>query len=414
VPEEQRQHFQQWLNGVINNAIQANNAQNNQRNNNAEERPIVVNAPNPNVPIPKFNPKKTTANHFLDDVETYFRAQHHAENRWVNLIPTILQNENKQWYDLVKNEIETWANFRQLFINKFDSPAVQQERLRNLYTRRQNATEPLETYVYDMVTLAAQVNPAEIMQTRVTRARDGLIPRLRLALQSQVFDTADDLINAGKLCLKTLRDQDNFKQGLPPATKAEADQQAKPSQPSTSTQNTERSNTNTTQPRQYYNSNYRGNFNQRGNFNGRQQNQRYNGYRSNNNYNNNNNSYQGSNFNPNSDNRPNAERQPDQRQNSSRGGHSSSSSRQPTQQPNNTQQNVKCHKCLHFGHLARQCPSKQGVMMPLTGEDDLNTWSFPQPEDQAPEAQPTNYSHDQHLNYQGREANRTSASSCQH
>src|SRR5271154_2899093 len=188
-----------------------------------QQLPYVINAPNPNLRIPQYNAKLVTADHYLDDIETYFRAQHHTEDRWVNLVTTILSKENKQWYDINKEGIRTWDQFRRAFNRKFDSPTVQKERITILHTRRKQANEPVETFVYDMVSLSKQVYPNEEMEISMMRVIDGLVPDLRLAIDTKEYDSPESLIEAAKKALKNLEDKEKYKSGLPPLTKSEAE-----------------------------------------------------------------------------------------------------------------------------------------------------------------------------------------------
>ena len=102
----------------------------------------------------------------------YREADHHL------YLPVIMKGEFKLWYDNVSGDIASWNDFKLKFTSRFDNALIQMERSRTLHSRKQGELDPCEQFIYEMVNLAKQVDPTEIAQISLKRARDALHPQI--------------------------------------------------------------------------------------------------------------------------------------------------------------------------------------------------------------------------------------------
>ena len=85
---------------------------------------------------------------------------------------------------------------------------MQENRRRKLYSRRQKIDEPVETYVQEMINLAKQVFPNEDESLSVLRAKQGLVPDLRLFIGE--CSTVNELIEKAGIALSSIRASDRI------------------------------------------------------------------------------------------------------------------------------------------------------------------------------------------------------------
>lgn len=303
-----------------------------------------------NAPIPKFNLKKTTAAEYIQEVEQYYEVTNVHSSRYLYLISTILPEQLKLWWDHYKSTVQTWQDFKTLFISKYDTCAGANERMRILQTRQQRNNEPTDAFVYEMIKMSKVVYPTEPLQQALERTRNALFHRLRVGLGAQVITSPEALIEAVSMVHAGLRAQDhamNVKSDLPPLTatdKTNERQKNEKQHPSGSRDDSNqrdargRGFTFRTRGRSYY----RGRSG-RSNWNSRHRSE-------------------------NSNQREGQAQRSSEESVSRRGGHSQSSERSHSQ-PNDRSRskdkfaNVQCLKCRGFGHRTDKCPNKRGIAM---------------------------------------------------
>jgi hypothetical protein len=177
---------------------------------------IVVRQPNQNVKVPRYDKKKMTAEFYLKEVKSYFAAQG-ITNNLVTAIISILDQEVKAWYHHIKTEGMTWEEFCLRFIAKYDTWVDRQTRLQLLINRRQKEDEPIESFVWEMMSIAKQVFPNEEIEDSVRRCRLALVPKLKCLIQDLPQWTPENLIERCKVALIDIKDQDSQSSGrLPP------------------------------------------------------------------------------------------------------------------------------------------------------------------------------------------------------
>jgi len=160
--------------------------------------------------MPKYDPTKKSATTYLDDLETYFQANHYNPEEYHKIVPTVLSGDPKLWHENVKHEINNWNTFRARFIAKYDSDMEVQRRQTLLHQKRQSASEPLETFIWDYLALSRQVYPHEPEETAVRRCRNALFPKIRTHLPALHEWTANNLIQQATIVLNDLRAEDRY------------------------------------------------------------------------------------------------------------------------------------------------------------------------------------------------------------
>ncbi len=180
---------------------------------------IKIRQPNINVKIPKYDPFRKTATGYLEEVEAYFKSQGVDKAEFLEVVPTVLEDHTISWLRSKKTAGYNWDTFKTDFTARFDDVATQQRRQNYLVTRRQKEDEPVETFVWEMMDLAKQVFPTETTAASVERCRNGLNPRLKVALAELTTSTAEHLIDRCLLVIQDLRELDRVegrRSKLPP------------------------------------------------------------------------------------------------------------------------------------------------------------------------------------------------------
>lgn len=174
---------------------------------------VVVNVPdikvkqlNTNIKPPVFEELKKTPNTYLEELEAYFKSQGFDRNDFLDLLPSVLADHTKSWLRAKKAAAQgayVWITFKTDFKARYDTPEQQQRRQHYLATRKQGEREPVDSYIWEMMDLAHQVYPTELEAASVLRCRDGLQPRLKLAVGELQKATAEHLIDR---CQQAVRD----------------------------------------------------------------------------------------------------------------------------------------------------------------------------------------------------------------
>ena len=316
---------------------------------------------NSNHPVPKFNPRKTTALEFLNEVERYYQVSNFHENQYLYLIKSLLPNDVKLWWDHYKDSVETWDEFKGLFVSKYDTCIENNDRMRLLQTRQQRQNEPTDAFIYEMMKMSKIVYPYEPLRQAIERTRNALFHRFRLGLGAQTFDSPEAMLEALKLVHAGLIASDramNVKSTLPPLTSYDSrnnwDNDNKKNNNNNQKNGNNKKNTKSSNETEQTNSNYSNDNDQqesqqRGNgYRGRG---RYRGYQS----------YRGnrSGFN---NNREDSQKQ-SENSSATRGGHNGTQSRGGQNQSNDKLAKVQCMKCRGHGHMTKSCPNKTGIAM---------------------------------------------------
>jgi hypothetical protein len=166
---------------------------------------IVVRQPNPNVKIPKYIADKMTADHYLEEVKSYFASQGITKDL-VASVSTILDPAMKAWFIHVRKEGMTWEEFEDSFKAKYDTWFDKQRRMNYLVNRMQLENEPIEDFVWELMSLSKQVFPQEPVADAVRRCRAALTPQLRCHIPDLLVWTPEALIERCKSAVHDMRD----------------------------------------------------------------------------------------------------------------------------------------------------------------------------------------------------------------
>jgi len=318
------------------------------------------------IPVPKFNQKKTTSTDFLKDVERYYRAQQYHPNDYLFLVKNVLPSDAKEWWEHVRQRINSWEEFKEEFQQKYDGPDNIMERMRILQTRLQRLHEPTETFIYEMIKMSRVVYPHESLEFAVERTRNALYPQIRLALGAQRIGTPEELVKTCIVVHRCLEAQARVSKEtirLPPLSKIDGDKSTdghkfkkskekhKEKSKDKNEENQGESSSRGSGSLQFTNSQRRGSrpydssrqFRGRGSFPSRG------------------NPYRGN------EKREDPAKDQSQKSNSQSGNPSSSAG-----QDKKNLANVQCIKCKGFGHLSKQCPNKRGVAL-IAGDNEWET-----------------------------------------
>jgi len=318
--------------------------------------PVPIRGSN-NLPIPQFNELETTPTIYLTDIEHYFTAMGYPRMQWVYIVSTILLGDTKAWFEHHSEANWEWADFEQSFIAKYDTFTLNTKRQVHLINKKQGENESVEKYVYSMVKLARIVFPNEDEGTSVRRAFQGMLPKLKLAMNMFNNFTAESLIESAKDTLDLLRSSNpEDAKSLPKASSIHVKSNEHKKDKKKDNQETKQSNETAGNKQEGNNANYRGRnayYRGRGNFVRGYRGRGY--YRGTGHYVNNN-AYRNDNANVPQEQKGNSNSNANQ-------GQSSSNSQTTVNAPNTQQrqgnENVRpsfsCYNCGKPGHLARDC-----------------------------------------------------------
>src|SRR5665811_2085364 len=124
-----------------------------------------------------YHARRMTASSYLKELEGYFSRQGVQDDKRVEVLPTVLNRETKAWFEHLRadnHDCLSWDEFSTAFKDKYDSYQDKQERLNYLVTRVQKEDEPVETFIWEMMSLAKEVFETEKTKDSVRRCRDAL------------------------------------------------------------------------------------------------------------------------------------------------------------------------------------------------------------------------------------------------
>lgn len=114
---------------------------------------------------------------WLTDLEELFEAAKQKPEERLNIDPTYLAGDAKQWYR-VRGPYETWSEFKTALTKAFTSSAHQLKTSSLLYNRRQASTESVQTYYFDVMRLCTRLNPDMPADERLLHLLRGLKPSI--------------------------------------------------------------------------------------------------------------------------------------------------------------------------------------------------------------------------------------------
>jgi hypothetical protein len=329
---------------------------------------------NASIEVPQWDSKKMTADTFIQKCKNYLSAQGHDEASHHTVLHMVMKGELKLWYENSMSRINSWATFTAAFKARFENEVIRMERSKTLNNRRQGPNDPCELFIYEIVNLTKQVDPLEPDRIALLRAKNALHPQIA-ALVPEAIDIDDLLMkvaNAHDLLHRQSRIACGRNANIPPLNGSRDD-----SRNPNATQGNRGENS---RGRSTHHNSYGTSFQNRGHFTQNNAYRRNNSEQSYGNRGNHNSQFgrgngNNSNFQQNRSSYDNSNgssrRQSFSNQGNFRGGQGSSSGNSNS----NSSNDIKCRKCLKFGHIARDCRSRNGVSMMMPGSFKNNTHS---------------------------------------
>lgn len=177
---------------------------------------LRVTAVTTDIPRPSFNPKKMTAESFLQDCERYFNSLGHTDKTmFMSMTKQLFNDTQKGWYDHQGRHAKDWDEFKKQFADRFDGNCEKEERLYELTTRKQKVHEPTEVFIYEMVQLAKYCFIGLKEEEYVEYAQRALHPSLGMILGTNKRTTVPELVSACGEVTKILHDT---QEDYPPMT----------------------------------------------------------------------------------------------------------------------------------------------------------------------------------------------------
>jgi hypothetical protein len=104
------------------------------------------------VPMPKFNPKLETAEHFLSELEVYMRRKRSPPENWTLMLSPIFNQDSDQslWWKRARMVAKSWETFKQHFRAFYWSDSDKCSALEKLLLRRQRDNESFQTFAFEM------------------------------------------------------------------------------------------------------------------------------------------------------------------------------------------------------------------------------------------------------------------------
>jgi len=176
------------------------------------QQPIYIPIPNlaNNISIPVYKPLEQTASNYIDNLESYFRAQNYNREQWLYVVSTLLKDENKSWFEYTRQHNWTWDNFRQAYIDKYDTWLERNRRAHYLCSRLQRENDDVEKFIWEMVRLAKQVFPFEPQVDLVRRCKQALLPKIRIAIGELQEYSITHLIDRAKIAVLDIKAMDSM------------------------------------------------------------------------------------------------------------------------------------------------------------------------------------------------------------
>lgn len=175
------------------------------------------------IPAPQFDSDTMSAESYFTQLENYFNIQGIKADNFHTAVGPILRGDKKTWYDNIATTITTWKDFKDKFVERFDSIHIQERRRHILYHRWQKDWEPVDNFVNEIVNLSKQCYPKEDAYMHVLRAKNRLYPFLRekITVEDEKTLTINLLIEKAAYAIETQKAKDkitNRHTRLPPIT----------------------------------------------------------------------------------------------------------------------------------------------------------------------------------------------------
>lgn len=175
------------------------------------------------IPAPQFDSDTMSAESYFTQLENYFNIQGIKADNFHTAVGPILRGDKKTWYDNIATAITTWKDFKDKFVERFDSIHIQERRRHILYHRWQKDWEPVDNFVNEIVNLSKQCYPKEDAYMHVLRAKNRLYPFLRekITVEDEKTLTINLLIEKAAYAIETQKAKDkitNRHTRLPPIT----------------------------------------------------------------------------------------------------------------------------------------------------------------------------------------------------
>jgi len=187
--------------------------------------PVTASATNKDFPIPEFNPKSTTPDEFINEVERYYKLQRYQPKDFKDIFKGLLPGDMKSWYEFTSKPLNTWDEVKLAFIKRYDTFEERIKREKYLIELVQSDEESTEKFLYDTWKSAKLCYPNERDESIVQRVQSTIHWRIKKAIGGPVYKSFDELLRAVQEVYPALENEDDVlknQRRIPPFSRLEA------------------------------------------------------------------------------------------------------------------------------------------------------------------------------------------------
>jgi len=175
-----------------------------------------VTAVTSHIKPPVLNLETQSPQSYLEEVERYFRTLKHSEESYVYLVKAILPKEMKLWFEHMRSQLTNWADFKRIFLARYDKLEDSEARKVKLYGKKQRFHDVTETYIFEMMELTKVCLPTEKIEDSLDRVIRSLWPEYKLHLGLQQYSSIDTLLTDILRIRRSIRGTDVRNKGRTP------------------------------------------------------------------------------------------------------------------------------------------------------------------------------------------------------
>lgn len=163
-----------------------------------------------NISAPHYDGERMSSVTYFKQLENFFSVSGIKASDYHTAVGTVLKGDKKIWYDNVATSIDSWDKFKDSFKARFDSVHIQERRRNLLYHKWQRLSDPVDSFVNEMVNLSKQCYPTDLDNMHVLRAKSKLWPELRekIHIEDETKLTINMLLEKSAMAIETQRDKD--------------------------------------------------------------------------------------------------------------------------------------------------------------------------------------------------------------
>ena len=160
--------------------------------------------------------KKESPENFINRLDDCRQSNNVSSRDLWRALPGILDRSAGQWFRTIRDDIESWSQFRKAFRRKYVPELRKEDIWRELRARTQNRGEDILTYISNIKFIISHFREAPSQKHQVKIAKDNLLPEYRRYMLGKTVQNFASLEKYGR---QLERQKELDQRNAPPPTK---------------------------------------------------------------------------------------------------------------------------------------------------------------------------------------------------